>query len=533
MAKNGKKSKLALVLIALMAMMHSRVLLAEAESPEATENSPPASQGQTAMVWSLMPGESVSRLARLFYPKNKNMQQLFIAETLHLSRKIQPNLTASSSSNQITSIVIPDIKRLAEQGSRLKLVPLKTNSDKQTLHTNGNVKEAVTSEINSTMPLVYDELIKKNEFLKLELEKLNVKLTYLQQVLDTLKVEVAGLFSNNSTVSEANHKSEPLQEQQPSTLTNLVKQDIASPANGTLIQNSQANPSTLTVAQKVTDHIQNQALESPIPVTIKEPISFKSQYLWMSILPLVLVISFFIGFIFHSRRNAKDLYLATTGKFNSLGKQAFIKKDKLPAVTTPIALKGNLPIVQNEFTHSMPGAELEDVSKPQRAVDIQFDKNEADMILEQAKIFVQIDRPTYAIKLLKTQVNTAPKAALHHWLYLLDIYRDTNQKEEFLKYAEQLHQNFNVVMPLWDNTPSKMMIASSIEEFSHISNKVTKLWADCEKEAKKIAQTKVYLDELLTDNRDSERAGFSMEVFQEIILLRDLLDVRDKLVQLD
>ena len=93
------------------------------------------------------------------------MQQLFIAETLHLSRKIQPNLTAGSSSNQITSIVIPDIKRLAEQGSRLKLVPLKTNSDKHTLRTNTSFTEAVTSEISPTMPLVYDELIKKNEFL--------------------------------------------------------------------------------------------------------------------------------------------------------------------------------------------------------------------------------------------------------------------------------------------------------------------------------------------------------------------------------
>lgn len=533
MAKNGKKSKLALVLIALMAMMHSRVLLAEAESPEAKENSLPASQGQAAMVWSLMPGESVSRLARLFYPKNKNMQQLFIAETLHLSRKIQPNLTASSSSNQITSIVIPDIKRLAEQGSRLKLVQIKTNSDKQTLRTNNSFTEVVTSEISPTMPLVYDELIKKNEFLKLELEKLNVKLTYLQQVLDTLKVEVAGLFTNNFASSDTKQKSEPLQEQQPSSLTDLVKQDLANPANSTLIQNSQANPSPVTVAQKITSHIQNQAVVSPILVSAKEPISFKSQYLWMSILPLVLVISFFIGFIFHSRRNAKDLYLAATGKFNSLGKKAFIKQDKLQAVTAPIALKSKLPIVQNEFTHSMPGADLSAKPKPERAVDIQFDKNEAELILEQAKIFVQIDRPAYAIKLLKTQINAAPKAALHHWLYLLDIYRNTNQEEEFLKYAEQLHQNFNVVMPLWDNTPSKMMIASSIEEFTHISNKVTKLWADCEKEAKKIAQTKVYLDELLTDNRDSERAGFSMEVFQEIILLRDLLDVRDKLVQVD
>ena len=155
------------------------------------------------------------------------------------------------------------------------------------------------------------------------------------------------------------------------------------------------------------------------------------------------------------------------------------------------------------------------------------------MILEQAKIFVQIDRSSYAVKLLKTQIHAAPKTALHHWLYLLDIYRNTNQKEEFLKYAKQLHENFNVMIPLWESSPSQVAIASSIEEFSHISSNVTKLWADCEKEANKIAQTKGYLDELLTDNRDSERAGFSMEVFQEIIMLRDLLDVRDKLVQID
>ena len=41
-------------------------------------------------------------------------------------------------------------------------------------------------------------------------------------------------------------------------------------------------------------------------------------------------------------------------------------------------------------------------------------------------------------------------------------------------------------------------------------------------------EAKRYLDTLLTDNRENERAGFGMEVLKEIKLLRDILDIRDK-----
>ena len=54
---------------------------------------------------------------------------------------------------------------------------------------------------------------------------------------------------------------------------------------------------------------------------------------------------------------------------------------------------------------------------------------------------------------------------------------------------------------------------------------LTTLWADHEK----IAEIKAYIDDLLTDNRSSDRTGFSMDVFQELILLLDLLNVREKL----
>ena len=55
----------------------------------------------------------------------------------------------------------------------------------------------------------------------------------------------------------------------------------------------------------------------------------------------------------------------------------------------------------------------------------------------------------------------------------------------------------------------------------------------CEKEAQRISQTKKYLDDLLLDNRNNERTGFSIDVFKEIMLLRNMLDVREKLELVD
>ena len=517
--QNSKTTKLVLVLTALIATAYSHFLLAETTLQDTSEPPQLSATDQAGMVWSLMPGESLAHLASLFYPKDKHMQQIFITNTLRLSRKIQPNLSATASSSQIISIVIPDLKLISKLSNSIKPVAAKNNNAKQQLAASNGFKKVMMAVITPEMPLIYDELVKKNEFLKLELEQLNVRLAGLQQVLEALKLEVARLFANDLPVAR----------------TDPIKPTVVDPISNTFVQNGQLNSTPVANDQKVTQRVENPVVESAVMTTFTEPNWFSSQYLWMSIFPLILVISLFVGFIYYSRRQAKNLYLAATGKFSFLGKKVSTYKSEPKVVAMP-----TLPTVDSpdahEFTHSMPGADIvakSKLKKPESAISVLYDKNEAELILEQAKIFVQIDRSSYAVKLLKTQIHAAPKTALHHWLYLLDIYRNTNQKEEFLKYAKQLHENFNVMIPLWESSPSQVAIASSIEEFSHISSNVTKLWADCEKEANKIAQTKGYLDELLTDNRDSERAGFSMEVFQEIIMLRDLLDVRDKLVQID
>ena len=157
-------------------------------------------------------------------------------------------------------------------------------------------------------------------------------------------------------------------------------------------------------------------------------------------------------------------------------------------------------------------------------VEVDF-KEESELVLEQARIYVNIGRTQEAIELLKAQIKTMPKASAHHCLYLLDIYRDTNQKEEFLVYAKQLNQHFNVMMPMWESAPLPMVVASTLEEFAHIVEKLTKLWAE------NLTEAEAYVEELLTDNRDNERAGFGMEVFQELVLLRDILKARNKLTE--
>ena len=140
-----------------------------------------------------------------------------------------------------------------------------------------------------------------------------------------------------------------------------------------------------------------------------------------------------------------------------------------------------------------------------------------------------MNRIKEAIMLLKTQIQETPKATLHHWFYLLDIYRKSNQKDAFLNNAKQLHEKFNIVMPQWEKSMFSPLVASSLEELPHIVERLTKLWATEGKVTENMLETKGYLDELLMDNRSTERIGFGIEVFQEIMLLRDILDMRLKL----
>ncbi len=418
------------------------------------------------------------------------MQQLFVAKSIQLSRETRLNPVVASS--LVDEITIPDIKLLSAQSGNHK--PLHMSRHK--------VGDTAKVDASTTADSSFHDLVKRNIFFNAEVEKLSAKLIQLQQLLIGINVDVTRV------VNAALHDSTPVIESTSAPLTHLEQ---IKPATEEKITTSTA----VQMPAKVVTPVLASATES----NAERPIS---RYLMMLFLPLLLVITIFTGKAIYSRRQSKKAHQVSAGGDASLVKKS-VDNDGPVDDSHAYSLNGaGFSMVKNAYMGSLADAD-------DQATEYSDAKEEGELVLEQALIYVGLHRVNEAIALLTTYIQATPKTALHHWLYLLDIYRDNNQKKEFLQYAKQLHESFNVMLPQWEKPSLPKVIASSLEEFTHISAKVTQLWASCEKESKTLAQTKGYLDQLLMDNRDSKRTGFSMEVFQEIMVLRDILDVREKL----
>jgi hypothetical protein len=258
----------------------------------------------------------------------------------------------------------------------------------------------------------------------------------------------------------------------------------------------------------------------PVKVKALPLISAESvfRYLLLPIVGLFLV----IGLGLYVQRQLKNFHPLISDNLNSIEKKAFVNNEEV--VSQPISIVHGVEdsLKDVAFSGSIPGMDLEDGNYLEQ-------QKEANLVLEQAKIYTSMNRLKEAVMLLKTQIQETPKVALHHWFYLLEICRMTNQKEAYLNNARQLHEKFNIMPPQWEKSKFPPLVASSLEELPHIIERLTKLWTVEGKATENLVQTKAYLDELLMDNRSTERMGFGLEVFQEIMLLRDMLDTRFKL----
>lgn len=468
------KQKLILFAVALFVATFSSLLPAQSGSLQ-----------QTAMSWPMQQGESLNDVARLFYPKNQYMQRQFVAAAVKLNRDALPELKPNTAFMQESSIVIPDIKALSS-----KSPPRTTQIRVQ------RVTEVADSGISAKLQADYENLVQRNALFKLELEKLNTHLARLEQVFTALKVELMQLIERATPVPQA-----VLPVALPKTVTAPT---IAEPlVKETPTAQSGRQPSTTLPGDK-----------EQVP----------SMYLWIPIFTTFVVLSLFIGLILYMRRQTVSAGVVADANFAPLSKNAFLAS--IFSVFPRSKIKAESLALQSEFSGSITEADpsMQDMDE----------KEDGELVLEQAKIYVNLGRYDDAIQLLNAHIAVAPAFTLQHWLYLLNIYRDTDQREAFEASAKQLHQTFNVVMPQWEKVSTVDAFyapTNTLEEYDYIVNKVTKLWADCEKETEKMLETKQYLDKLLTDTRDHQRTGFSMEVFEEIVLLRDMLDTREKLAQ--
>lgn len=154
------------------------------QSPQAADESAdfPVIEDTSALTWPLLPGENLNQLARLFYPDDSAMQAVFIRQTLVLSRDLHPQLQADQHFDQITSIVIPDLKALSRHAGPLVKKPGALQMARQ-------MDEKSTTIVTEAMWQQYQALEQDNQQLQLALDTLHRRLDHLQQTVQELTLE--------------------------------------------------------------------------------------------------------------------------------------------------------------------------------------------------------------------------------------------------------------------------------------------------------------------------------------------------------
>lgn len=185
------------------------------------------------------------------------------------------------------------------------------------------------------------------------------------------------------------------------------------------------------------------------------------------------------------------------------------------------------PQQEQAIKFDVPGQEtLSDEDAPEEACSVTELNEETDTegeknyypAIDKAKALVDKNAVEEAVEYLKQVIKEEPKSAINIWLYLLVLLRKQNLRVDFEKVAADMHDTFDVMAPLWEKQEVAIEVPESLEAFPHVMEKLTKIWP------KKSA--KIYLTELVTDNRNGEYVSFGQPVMDEILLLIHVLDKR-------
>lgn len=416
---------------------------------------------ENSMTWPMLPGESLNDVARLFYPKNQYMQHQFVFKTLRLSKSVQPNLNPKHRFKEPTLLVIPTLKSLSTSSHAIKSGPRK--SKKQTFNMSFNIERVPEALVKE-----YESLVTKNEFLKNELAKLNEKLIFLQVKLNDLKLTLDKTLGGQS-------------------------------ANQPDIQSTVAESS----AKKIFKNLDSKTDQVKVTPPEKSAIS---KWLDSNILLAVLALGALLGlgaYLFKKYRQSVDSKLSVVAS---------------RVQETVSDLNGYWQATKSATVQE---SETKTTQQAQAAKASKDAETRVDSALEEAKLLMSINRTSDAIAHLKMTIESQPKSSINHWLYLLDVFKKLNLKEEFENYAKELHTTFNVLPPIWHDTEVPLVVPKSLQEFPHIMEKIFKVWPQ--------DSAYVYLRGLIVDNRGGERSGFGKEVVEEILMLIALLDMRKEL----
>jgi hypothetical protein len=143
--------------------------------------------------------------------------------------------------------------------------------------------------------------------------------------------------------------------------------------------------------------------------------------------------------------------------------------------------------------------------------------SELSQVTEEARVFLALGHADRAIEVLRDHIAQPRRSMPAAWLMLLDLYRTHGREQEFRKLAEDFHLQFNAQTPQWTDLPGTDDVNAGLEGFPHVVRELTATWGT--------PACRDFLERLLYDNRKGRRMGFSFAAFNEILALRQLLDL--------
>ena len=491
--------KLKFILVCLFALIFSGNVLAETSNSLALDSEIQTVEA-SSMIWPMLPGESLNDVARLFYPKSVVMQRLFISKTLRLNMAKQAHLSATDRFKEPTLLVVPTLKSLSKGAQQSKLVAEPVTKHRLQITTD---IEHVLNSVPVKLKEEYEFWVSKNELLKQQLAILKDKIVFLETKLNNLTLiweKTLSLPNANSTAINVSKNEVPATSKETANNAAISASNVT--ANGTV----DASASKKVFKNLNTNTKPKSLLSTASPKVDTSPESYGLlDYFNTELTKVALAIG---------------LLVVLAGYLLKKYRERMFTKMSFVATKMQTSLQETIVDFGGYLKPKLPEPEETPEAKQQAQAAKEVEAR-LDSTLAEAKLLMSINRHQDAIAHLKLTIESQPKASINHWLYLLEIFRKLNLKDDFEAYAKGLHDIYNVMTPVWYETEISIYVPQNLEEFPHIVEKLCSVWPG--------ELATVYLRGLITDNRGGDRTGFGKAVLNEILMLVAMLDIRKDL----
>ncbi|MCU6433302.1 hypothetical protein LPB67_05855 [Undibacterium sp. Jales W-56] len=131
-------------------------------------------------------------------------------------------------------------------------------------------------------------------------------------------------------------------------------------------------------------------------------------------------------------------------------------------------------------------------------------------VTQEAEFWMSVNDPQRAIEILEPQSLVEHPDSPVPWLYLLDLYHATNDRVKYDALRERFILFFNANIPEFD-VDHASIVSRQLEDFPHLVERICGVWNSDD--------ALVFLQSLLTDDREGTRLGFDLPVYRDILLL--------------